>query len=133
MDLRVGDTVMFGPPGKPKTKGTVVRLGVKIRIRQAFVAHGQPAGTEWNVPATSDYIEVTWRGGEPVFGGAAGRGSVPVSKGGNYQPPKRTSRPPPPRKASRPPPPPAPRRRRRRRRRPRWTRCTRKRGSATSC
>jgi len=106
MDLRVGDTVMFGPPGKPKTKGTVVRLGAKIRIKQAFAAHGQPAGTEWNVPATSDYIEVTWRGEEPIFGGAAGRSSVPVSKGGNYHPPKRTSRPPPPaRKASRPPPP----------------------------
>ncbi len=114
MDLRVGDTVMFGPPGQPKTKGTVLRLGAKIRIKQAFAAHGQPAGTEWNVPATPGYIEVTWRKEEPVFGGAAGRSSTPVSKGGRYHPPKpaprRSSRPPPPpRRSSRPPPPPAPR------------------------
>jgi len=109
MNLRVGDTVMFGPPGKPKTKGTVVRLGAKIRIRQEFAAHGQPAGTEWNVPATPGYIEITWRAGEPVFGGAAGRATGPVSTGGNYHPPKRSSRPPPPpRRSSRPPPPPPP-------------------------
>jgi len=107
MNLHVGDIVMFGPPGKPKTKGTVVRLGAKIRIRQEFAAHGQPAGTEWNVPATPGYIEITWRAGEPVFGGAAGRATGPVSTGGNYHPPKRSSRPPPPpRRSSRPPPPP---------------------------
>jgi SprT protein len=94
--LHVGDTVLFGPPGKTKAKGIVVRLGPKARIRQLGEAHGQPAGTEWNVPSTPDYIEVI---SEAVFGGAAGRGSVPVSKGGHFHPP--------PRRSSRPPPPPA--------------------------
>ena len=104
MDLRIGDSVMFGPPGKPKAKGVVVRLGAKTRIKQLEAAHGQPKGTEWNVPTTPEYIQVT------QFGGAAGRGtqSVPVSKSGNYVP-RRSSRPPPPpppRRSSRPPPPP---------------------------
>ena len=101
MNLRVGDTVMFGPPGKAKVKGVVVRLGAKVRIRQDGAAFGQSAGTEWNVPP--DYIEVTGA----VFGGAAGRATGPVSTGGRYHPPKRSSRPPPPRRSSRPPPPQA--------------------------
>lgn len=88
MDLRVGDAVMFGPPGKTKAKGIVVRLGAKTRIRQIEAAHGQLEGTEWNVPTTSEYIRVI----EPQFGGAAGRKSVPVST----LPPRRSSRPPPP-------------------------------------
>lgn len=106
MDLRVGDIVLFGPPGKAKARGEVVRLGAKTRIRQLGAAHGQPEGTEWNVPTTSAYITVI----TPAFGGAAGRGSVPVSTGGRYHPPKRVSRPPPPppRRSSRPPPPPPP-------------------------
>lgn len=110
MQLRVGDSVMFGPPGKPKAKGVVVRLGGRVRIRQLEAAHGQPEGTEWNVPATPQYIQVA------EFGGAAGRSteSVPVSKSGHYRPPppppRRSSRPPPPppRRSSRPPPPPPP-------------------------
>lgn len=104
MNLHVGDTVLFGPPGKPKAKGVVVRLGAKTRIRQLGAAHGQPADTEWNVPSTPDYIEVT----APTFGGAAGRGSVPVSTGGRYHQPRRHSSPPPPppRRSSRPPPAP---------------------------
>ena len=73
MNLRVGDTVMFGPPGKPKVKGVVVRLGAKVRIRQNGAAFGQSAGTEWNVPP--DYIEAT----EAVFGGAAGLSIRPNS------------------------------------------------------
>jgi predicted SprT family Zn-dependent metalloprotease len=107
MNLRIGDTVLFGPPGEAKAKGVIVRLGAKTRIRQLGAAHGQPEGTEWNVPSTSAYITVI----TPAFGGAAGRGSVPVSKGGRYHPPepkpRRSSRPPPPpRRSSRPPPPP---------------------------
>ena len=50
MNLRVGDTVMFGPPGKPLVRGKVLRVGEKTLVRQLSSGHGQPAGTEWNVP-----------------------------------------------------------------------------------
>lgn len=88
MILRVGDTVMFGPPGKTKVKGVVVRrVGSKARIRQLEPGHGQPEGVEWNVPMTSDYIRVI----TPEFGGSARRSSRPPPPS-----PRRSSRPPPP-------------------------------------
>jgi hypothetical protein len=58
MNLHVGDTVMFGPPGKPRVSGKVLRAGKKALIRQTAPGHGVSVGTEWNVPATSAYIEV---------------------------------------------------------------------------
>jgi hypothetical protein len=56
MNLHVGDTVMFGPPGKPRVPGKVLRVGKEALIRQTAPGHGQPAGTEWNVPTS--YVEV---------------------------------------------------------------------------
>jgi len=58
MNLHVGDIVLFGPPGEPRVPGKVLRAGKKALIRQTAFGHGQPVGTEWNVPATSAYVEV---------------------------------------------------------------------------
>lgn len=115
MNVSVGEVVAFGPPGTTKIRGKVIKLGhPKVKIRQLVAGHGQPAGIAWWVPLSPEYITQTF-GTLPkpvppeskIFGGAAGRGSVPVSTGGRYHPPgekRHTSK----RRTSHRPPPPAP-------------------------
>lgn len=51
MPLRVGEAVMFGPPGTAKIRGLVMRAGTNTaRVQQVGAGHGKPSGTEWNVP-----------------------------------------------------------------------------------
>jgi predicted SprT family Zn-dependent metalloprotease len=89
--LNVGDRVRFGPPGKAKAEGKVVRVsGSKARIKQLQEAHGQPTGTEWNVPMTPEYVEITARN---IYGTP----SPKSARKSTLSKPKRTSRPPPPR------------------------------------
>lgn len=65
MLLGVDDLVRFGPPGKPKVEGKVIRLGAKVRIRQVEAGHGEYQGTEWDVPRSPEYIEVIHRAQKP--------------------------------------------------------------------
>jgi predicted SprT family Zn-dependent metalloprotease len=65
MILGVKDLVRFGPPGKPKVEGQIIRLGAKARIRQVEAGHGEWAGTEWDVPRSPEYIEVISRAAPP--------------------------------------------------------------------